>query len=226
MSATPEARDRLATYRSMRDAAKTPEPVPAEPAIPSDGRSFVIQEHHARRLHWDFRLEHDGVLVSWALPKGVPTSGTDEPPRRAHRGPPARVRHLRGQHPRRRVRRRRGHDLGRRHLRAREVARRRGHRGAARSRRRSPRRSGQGRADPHRARRRSEELARSIGWRSTGTPGGGSTRSSASKPSGSRRDQRVERSAGGPRRALHRPHARDARHPAVDQPRATTGHSR
>src|SRR3954468_5654823 len=70
--ATPEARDRLATYRSMRDASKTPEPVPADPALPSDGRSFVIQEHNARRLHYDFRLEHDGVLVSWAVPKGVP----------------------------------------------------------------------------------------------------------------------------------------------------------
>lgn len=65
--------DRLSTYRSMRDAAKTPEPVPGERPAAREGRSFVIQEHHARRLHWDFRLENDGVLVSWALPKGPPT---------------------------------------------------------------------------------------------------------------------------------------------------------
>ncbi|HEY9478163.1 MAG TPA: ATP-dependent DNA ligase [Microbacteriaceae bacterium] len=65
--------DRLARYRSMRDASKTPEPVPLQAAEPSGGQSFVIQEHRARRPHWDFRLERDGVLVSWALPKGVPT---------------------------------------------------------------------------------------------------------------------------------------------------------
>ncbi len=64
--------DRLSKYRSMRDASKTPEPVPpSKPAI-GQGNSFVIQEHHARRLHYDFRLERDGVLVSWAVPKNLP----------------------------------------------------------------------------------------------------------------------------------------------------------
>ena len=70
----PSGSDKLATYRSMRDARKTPEPVPASsPGQDHDGQSFVIQEHHARRLHYDFRLERDGVLVSWAVPKAPPT---------------------------------------------------------------------------------------------------------------------------------------------------------
>jgi len=68
--------DKLQAYRDKRDATRTPEPVPAAgdagPAGSADGGTFVIQEHHARRLHWDFRLERDGVLVSWALPRGVP----------------------------------------------------------------------------------------------------------------------------------------------------------
>ncbi len=68
-----DQRDRLHIYRSKRDAAITSEPVPAESPVDREGNSFVIQEHHASRLHWDFRLEHAGVLVSWALPKGVPT---------------------------------------------------------------------------------------------------------------------------------------------------------
>jgi bifunctional non-homologous end joining protein LigD len=64
--------DALELYRAKRDATKTPEPVPDVAGTPG-GTSFVIQEHHARRLHWDFRLENDGVLVSWAIPNGVPT---------------------------------------------------------------------------------------------------------------------------------------------------------
>lgn len=67
--------DRLARYRAMRDPARTPEPIPADLAgaegAPQETR-FVIQRHQARRLHWDVRLERDGVLVSWAVPKGPP----------------------------------------------------------------------------------------------------------------------------------------------------------
>ncbi|TFD33109.1 ATP-dependent DNA ligase [Cryobacterium cryoconiti] len=63
----------LAVYLGKRDASRTPEPMPTGAPSASDGSSFVIQEHHARNLHFDFRLEHDGVLASWALPRGVPT---------------------------------------------------------------------------------------------------------------------------------------------------------
>lgn len=64
--------DKLTRYRSMRDRTKTPEPVPAEAPQTGSNDKFVIQEHHARRLHYDFRLERDGVLVSWAVPKNLP----------------------------------------------------------------------------------------------------------------------------------------------------------
>lgn len=98
-SAAVRTSERLEVYRSKRDARRTPEPVPeahrrsgglrgaaargrADAAHDGDTTTvpvFVIQRHEARRLHYDFRLEHDGVLVSWALPKGVPTD-----PRRNH----------------------------------------------------------------------------------------------------------------------------------------------
>ena len=63
--------DALDSYRSKRDLDRTPEPGGAAEAA-GEGNRFVIQEHHASSLHWDLRLEHDGVLASWALPKGVP----------------------------------------------------------------------------------------------------------------------------------------------------------
>src|SRR6266700_1862650 len=65
----------LRDYRAKRDPARTPEPMGADRQRGQRGAdrpAFVIQDHHARALHWDFRLERDGVLASWALPKGVP----------------------------------------------------------------------------------------------------------------------------------------------------------
>ena len=59
----------LAKYRSKRDFSKTREPV-GKPASGKTGHSYLIQKHAARRLHYDFRLELDGVLKSWAVTKG------------------------------------------------------------------------------------------------------------------------------------------------------------
>ncbi len=78
----PVARGDLQTYRAKRDFGRTSEPAgepgsesAAAPAI--EEPRFVVQEHHATRLHWDLRLEHGGALASWAVPNGIPADPAD-----------------------------------------------------------------------------------------------------------------------------------------------------
>jgi bifunctional non-homologous end joining protein LigD len=63
----------LSEYRRKRSFDATPEPAPGPDVSQGNGgQRFVVHEHHARRLHWDLRLEHDGALASWAIPNGIP----------------------------------------------------------------------------------------------------------------------------------------------------------
>ncbi|HEU4706982.1 MAG TPA: DNA ligase D [Solirubrobacterales bacterium] len=62
----------LDAYEERRDFAKSPEPQPRRRRKKKQEPRFVVQEHIARRLHWDLRLEHDGVAASWAIPNGIP----------------------------------------------------------------------------------------------------------------------------------------------------------
>jgi len=68
--------DKLHTYRAKRDFKRTSEPA-GEGAEQDGSARFVVQEHHATRLHWDLRLEHDGALASWAIPNGIPADPSD-----------------------------------------------------------------------------------------------------------------------------------------------------
>lgn len=67
----------LDQYRDRRDLDASPQP-PGGERDPGDRPLFVVQEHDASSLHWDFRLESDGVLKSWAVPKGPSTDPDDQ----------------------------------------------------------------------------------------------------------------------------------------------------
>ncbi len=67
------SKQKLDRYQAKRDFAATPEPSgQGDSTARTDQPRFVIQEHHATRLHWDLRLEHEGALASWAVPNGIP----------------------------------------------------------------------------------------------------------------------------------------------------------
>lgn len=70
----------IRTYRAKRDFTVTREPPPGETPQTKPGAMFIVQKHRAHRagLHWDFRLEHDGVLWSWAVPKGPSLDPADK----------------------------------------------------------------------------------------------------------------------------------------------------
>ena len=65
---------KLSEYKRKRDPEKTPEPFGSKKGKTREP-IFVVQRHDARRLHYDFRLERNGALASWAVPKGVPLQG-------------------------------------------------------------------------------------------------------------------------------------------------------
>ena len=108
------------SIRPQRRATRTARPETSGDA--ATGPQFVIQHHAARSDHYDFRLEIDGVLVSWAIPKGPSTNPRDKRMARRTEDHPLEYATFEGVIPPRRIRRRRRHRLGSRHLHQRNPA--------------------------------------------------------------------------------------------------------
>lgn len=68
----------LENYKEKRDFQRTPEPAPGEDPRETGPLTYVIQKHDATRRHYDFRLEIDGVLKSWPIPKGPSLDPSDK----------------------------------------------------------------------------------------------------------------------------------------------------